>query len=90
MTKSVTLKRLRPNLPEIIDEIDEKMDRFIITRRGRPVALMMAIDDYESMLETLDVLSNPALMKRIRASEADITKGRVKTLARIEKELGIV
>ena len=41
MTKSVTLKTLRPKLPKIIEEIDSKMDRFIITKRGRPVALMI-------------------------------------------------
>lgn len=90
MTKSVTLKTLRPKLPKIIDEIDAKMDRFVITRRGKPVALMMAIDDYESMLETLDILSNPKLMKKIKTAEADVRKGRIKALDRIEKELGIV
>ena len=90
MTKNVTLKTLRPKLPKIIEEIDSKMDRFIITKRGRPVALMMSMDDYESLLETLDVLSNSGLMKKIKQAEADIKKGNVKTLERIEKELGIV
>jgi prevent-host-death family protein len=90
MTKSVTLKALRPRLPRIIDEIDSKMDRFIITKRGRPVALMIAMDDYASLLETLDVLSNTRLAKRIKKAEADIAAGRVKALDKIEKELGIV
>lgn len=90
MTKNVTLKTLRPRLPKIIDDIDSKMDRFVITRRGRPVALMMSIDDYESLLETLDVLSNKGLMKRIKQAEADIRKGNVKSLKKIEKELGVV
>jgi prevent-host-death family protein len=90
MTKSVTLKALRPRLPRIIDEIDSKMDRFIITKRGKPVALMIAMDDYASLLETLDVLSNTRLAKRIKKAEADIAAGRVKALDKIEKELGIV
>ena len=90
MTKSVTLKALRPKLPKIIDEIDSKMDRFIITKRGRPVALMISMDDYESLLETLDVLSNTRLMRKIKKAEADISAGRVKALDRVEKELGIV
>jgi len=90
MTKSVTLKALRPRLPQIIDEIDSKMDRFVITKRGKPVALMISVDDYESLLETLDVLSNTHLVKNIRAAEADMEGGRIKTLEKIEKELGIV
>lgn len=90
MTKNVTLKTLRPRLPKIIDDIDSKMDRFVITKRGRPVALMMSIDDYESLLETLDVLSNKGLMKRIKQAGADIRKGNVKSLEKIEKELGVI
>ena len=90
MTKNVTLKNLRPRLPKIIDEIDLKMDRFVVTRRGKPVALMMAIDDYESLLETIDILSDTKLMKRIKKAEADLKNGRVTALDRIEKELGIV
>lgn len=89
MTKSVTLKTLRPKLPKIINEIDSKMDRFIITKRGRPVALMMSIDDYESLLETLDVLSNTRLMKKIKQAEADVRNGKIESLDKIEKELGI-
>jgi len=90
MTKNVTLKDLRPKLPRIIDEIDSKMDRFIITRRGKPVALIMSIEDYESILETLDILSDTRLMKRIKEAEKDVQSGDLKALDRIEKELGLV
>jgi PHD/YefM family antitoxin component YafN of YafNO toxin-antitoxin module len=51
---------------------------------------MIAMDDYASLLETLDVLSNTRLAKRIKKAEADIAAGRVKALDKIEKELGIV
>lgn len=90
MTKSVTLKALRPKLPRIIEDIDSRMDRFIITKRGKPVALMMSVDDYESLLETLDILSDKHLMKRIKKAEEEIGKGNVAALDKIEKDLGIV
>ncbi|MCK4462775.1 MAG: type II toxin-antitoxin system Phd/YefM family antitoxin [Candidatus Omnitrophica bacterium] len=89
MIKNISLKELRPNLPKIIKEIDSKMDRFIVTKRGRPVALMISIDDYESLLETLDILSDKKLMKNIKQAESDIKKGNLKALDKIEKELGI-
>jgi len=89
MTKNITLKKLRPSLPRVVDEIDSKMDRFIITRRGKPVALMMAIDDYESLLETLSILSDAKMMKKIKQAEKEIKGGKVKSLDKIEKELGI-
>ena len=90
MTKNVSLKSLRPRLPKIMAEVDSKMDRFIITKRGRPVALLMAIDDYESILETLDILSNTNLMKRLKKAKMDVKVGRLKSLDVIERELGIV
>jgi len=90
MTKNVTLKSLRPRLPKIMAEVDSKMDRFIITRRGKPVALLMSIDDYESVLETIDILSNTHLMKRLKKAKADVKAGRLKSLDIIERELGIV
>jgi PHD/YefM family antitoxin component YafN of YafNO toxin-antitoxin module len=61
-----------------------------VTKRGKPVALMMSVDDYESLLETLDILSNSKLIKKIKRAEADIKRGRIKTLDKIDKELGIV
>jgi len=90
MTKNVTLKSLRPRLPKIIADVDSKMDRFIITKRGKPVALLMAVDDYESILETLDILSNSKLMRRIKKAEFEVKKGSTKALTKIEKELGLV
>ncbi len=90
MTKNITLKKLRPNLPKVIKEIDSKMTRFIITKRGKPAALIMSIEDYESLLETLDILSNAGLRKKIKAAEEDIKKGNIRSLDEIDKELGIV
>lgn len=90
MTKSVSLKNLRPKLPKIMEEIDSKMDRFIVTKRGKPIALIMSIDDYESLLETLDILSDRKLLKRIKQAERDIKKGNLTTLDQVERDPGIV
>ncbi len=90
MTKNIPLKKLRPNLPKVMEEIDSKMTRFIVTKRGKPAALMISIDDYESLLETLDILSNTGLRKDIKAAEEDIKKGNIRSLDEIDKELGIV
>lgn len=90
MTKSITLKSLRPKLPKVMDDIDSKMDRFVITKRGRPIALMMSVDDYESLLETIDILSDSKLMKKIKKAHEDVKKGRLKSLDKIEKEMGLV
>ena len=92
MTRHITLKELRPKLPAVVDGIDGRMERYVVTRRGKPVVMMMGVDDYEAMLETIEVLSDKKLMKSIRSGEADIHKGRVISLsdltAKIEKKRG--
>ncbi len=41
-----------------------------ITRQGHPIAYLISRDKMESILETLDILANPAAMKAIRDYEA--------------------
>ena len=89
MTRTITLKELRPRLPKVIEDIDSRMDRFIVTKRGKPAALMMSIDDYESMLETLSVCMDRKLVKRLKAAEKEVKSGKVRSLDEIEKELGL-
>ena len=87
MVNTITLKELRPSLPKVIEKIDRKMDRYIISKHGRPVAVMLNIDDYESLIETLDILSDPKAMEGIRKGEEDIRKGRVRSWEEIKKSL---
>ena len=88
MVNTVSLKDLRPDLPKVIERIDHKLDRYVVTRRGTPVAVMMSVDDYESLMETLDILADPKAMAGLRRGEDDIRKGRVHSWKSIKKLLG--
>jgi antitoxin YefM len=86
---TMTLKKLRPELPRVVERIDKKLDRYVITRRGEPVAVMMSVDDYEALMETLDILNDPVTMRRIRQAEKDVKKGRLVPWAKVKKKLGL-
>ena len=43
-------------------------------------ALLISEEDYESLLETLELLSTPGMLKSIREAKADIKAGRTKSL----------
>jgi len=90
MTRTVTLKELRPRLPRVIEAVGERMDRFVVTRRGHPAAVILGIDDYEGMLETLEILKDKPLMKRLRKAKADARAGRVRSLADVHRDLGLL
>lgn len=57
-----------------------------MTKHGRPAAVVMSIEDLEGLEETLDVLSDPKLMRRIRKSEAETAAGKAEELAKEEAQ----
>jgi len=47
-----------------------------LPRNPKPAATLVSYAEYERLKETLDVLSDPELMRQIRQSEADIAAGK--------------
>jgi len=87
MTNTISLKELRPDLPKVIEQIDNKLARYIITKRGKPVVVMLSIDDYESLTETLDILADRETMRRVRRGEAEIRKGETRSWKELKHSL---
>ncbi len=90
MIHTITVRELRPKLSEVLKSVHEGFERYVITRRGHPEAIMLSVLDYESLLETIEIQSDKPLMKRIRKAENDLHKGQGIDLETIKKELKIV
>jgi len=52
------LTEVRDNLSEIIDGVSSTGSEWIVTRHGKPVAVIMGYDEYESLIETINILSD--------------------------------
>lgn len=87
MTHTITLKELRPDLPKVVEEIDEKWERYIVTKHGKPSIVMLSVEDYESLMETLDILADPRAFKNLKRGEEDLRKGRTRDWQEIKKRL---
>lgn len=87
MIQTVTVKELRPGLPRLLRQVDRRMDRVIVTRRGKPAAVILSPDDYEGLLETLEILQDKPLMKRLVRAERDVAAGRTRSLEEIHASL---
>ncbi|MFH2204548.1 MAG: type II toxin-antitoxin system Phd/YefM family antitoxin [Elusimicrobiota bacterium] len=87
MTKTITLKALRPGLPKVADAIESKLDRYIVTRRGEPVMMLISPEDYEGLLETIEILSDKASVKRIRKSQKEARTGKTISLEALRRKL---
>lgn len=90
MVNTISVRELRPKLAGVLKAIHDRFDRYIITKRGQPEAVMMSIEDYESILETMEIQSDKALMRRIKKAEKELRAGKGIPLEKVKNDLGIV
>lgn len=76
MYNHITLKELRPSLPKVIEKVDSELDRFVISKRGQPVAILLAMDDFESLIETLNETADLNALKNIRKGMEEAKQGK--------------
>ncbi len=76
------LAEVKNRLSEVVDRLEREHGRVVITKHGRPAAVVLSIEDLEGLEETLDIMSNPSLMRRIRKAEAEIAAGEDETLTK--------
>jgi len=75
MTETMSLAAAKARLSELVDRVERQQDRVIVTRNGKPAAVVISPDDLESLEETLAVLSDPAVADQIRESEVALAGG---------------
>lgn len=83
MTTTVPVSEARQKLPDLVDKVHRLLGRVVITRKGKPEAVMMGIDEFESWSETLEILSRPETVKHIREGLADLKAGRSKSFEEV-------
>ena len=75
MTKTLPISEVKTQLPKLVREVQERDDEIVITRKGRPAAILLSVDHFEGLQETLEILSDPEAMAQIRRSEAYFRRG---------------
>ncbi len=76
MGKTLPISEVKARLPELITGVEEQNDVVVVTRNGRPAAILLSYKEYERLQETLDVLSDPDLMEQISRSREFYAAGK--------------
>ncbi len=79
MSETLPLAEIKAHLSEIVDRVEREHERVILTRNGRPAAVIMSPADLEALEDTLELLSDPKALTEIRAGRDDVARGRVIT-----------
>lgn len=80
MSETLPLSSVKAHLSEIVDRVEGQHERVVVTRNGRPAAVLISTDDLEGLEETLAVLSDQSLMRRIAEGEEAARSGDVVAL----------
>jgi prevent-host-death family protein len=76
MSKTMPISEVKMRLPELVSGVLEREEEIIVTRNGKPAAVLVNYDEYERLKGSLEVLSDPVLMKQIRRSKRFYASGK--------------
>lgn len=87
MTRTIPLKALRPGLPRVADAVESRLDRYIVTRHGHPVMMLLSPDDFDGLLETIEILSDKSSARRIRKAWREARAGKTVSLEELRRRI---
>ena len=67
----MSLADVKNRLSEVVERLEREHGRVVITKHGRPAAVVLSVEDLDSLEETLAVLNSTALMDDIRSGVND-------------------
>ena len=88
MTRTLPLSEAKIHLSRLIADVARRDDEIIITRNGRPAAVLMSAEEYESWKETQEIKRDPELMREIQKSLRELEKGKSKRYENLDELFG--
>jgi antitoxin YefM len=73
----MSVTKAKAKLLDLTRKVQEDGRAYILTRDGEPVSVLVPIEDYESLLETTEILADEKTMQDLNAALADERHGRV-------------
>lgn len=77
--KAANYSELRTNLKEYLDCVEEDNETLIVKRKTGKGSVIISLEEYNSIMETLHLLSSRKNSERLRESIAQMKKGDTQT-----------
>ena len=75
--KIIPITKVKKDLLDIVKEMVKEDSTITLTKNGVAVGILMSPDRYEALLETIEILGNPEVVKALAASSKDFKSGRI-------------
>jgi prevent-host-death family protein len=87
--KAVTATAAKNSFLEILRDAEERGEEVLVTRNGRPCAVVVSAEEWESLIETVEILSDPDVMKKVTRALRERRAGRVLGHEEVWKKVGV-
>ena len=84
-----TLSQARKHFPELVEKSHELFEEYVISRKGIPTAVIVDYDFFEGLKETLNIVLDKKLVKRLRKAREEVKAGAGKNWKDLRKELDV-
>ena len=87
----LAMAEARKQLPKLADTLEKhpEFGAVKITKRGKPVLAVLSWDLYESVVETMEIMSDPELMAAFRQGVKEMEEGKAIPWEQAKRELGL-
>lgn len=85
--KTISITEARSELFNIADDVQKPDTQYVLTREGKPTMVLLSSDEFDSIMETMEILSDPELLNDIKEAEKEIADGKYVTWDELKKEL---
>ena len=74
-TDTLPLADVKARLSSLVDDVERTQRRVVITRRGRPAAVLVSPDDLEAMMETIALMADAEVARDLAEGRASAASG---------------
>ena len=72
-----SLRNVKDRFSDFVDRVERQHERIVVTRNGRPAAVLISPDDLESLEETLAILSDTDVVRALAQADEEVRAGDV-------------
>ena len=73
--RTMSYSQSRAHYAEVLDSVVDDREEVVITRAGKEAVVIVSLDDYQSMKETLRIVRSPENARRLRESIEQLERG---------------
>ncbi len=77
MLEAISITEARKNFLPLINRVEYELYRFMVTKHGKPVAVIISYEEYSRMVETLKLMDDSEMARDIRRGSAEAGLGKL-------------